>query len=143
MEWRILVDTNVLLDYVLEREPYWKFSRAIIKFCQQKAVSGCIAAHSITNMFYILRKNFSIEERRKILLNICRIFSVEGIDIHKLRSALENGEFSDFEDCLQVECAKNFHADYIVSRNVSDYKNSSIPCVEPEEMCNIIENKDI
>ncbi len=122
MGLRILVDTNVLLDYVLEWEPYWELSRTIIKFCQQKIASGCIAAHTITNMFYILRKNFSIEDRRKILLNICRIFSVEGIDTHKLRNALENGEFSDFEDCLQVECAKNFHADYIVSRNASDFK---------------------
>lgn len=143
MELRILVDTNILLDYLLEREPYWELSRTIVKSCQQSTVAGCIAAHSVTNIFYILRNNFSIEDRKRILLNICRIFYVEGIDIHKLRNALENEDFLDFEDCLQVECAKNFHADYIVSRNVSDFKNSHIPCVEPEEMCKIIEKRDM
>ena len=48
-------------------------------------------------------------------------------------------DFPDFEDCLQMECAKNFHADYIVSRNLSDFKNSDILCIEPEKLCRIIE----
>lgn len=56
MELRILIDTNIILDYLLERQPYEKPARAIIKFCQQKTIEGCVAAHSITNIFYILRK---------------------------------------------------------------------------------------
>lgn len=135
---RILVDTNIILDYLLEREPYGELARTIIKSCQKRIITGCIAAHSITNIFYILRKDFSLEERRKILLNICKIFYVEGIDNHKLQNALVNDSFTDFEDCLQMECAKYFHADYIVSRNVLDFKNSDIPCIEPEKVCGII-----
>lgn len=141
MGLRILIDTNIVLDYLLSREPYEKSAGVIIKFCQQKVVEGCIAAHSITNIFYILRKNFSIEERRWILLDICKIFCVEGIDAKKLQNALMNEGFLDFEDCLQMECAKNFHADYIVSRNLEDFKNSDIPCVNPDEMCRIIEKQ--
>ncbi len=117
MALRILVDTNILLDYLLEREPYEEPARVIIKSCQKKMIDGCIAAHSITNIFYILRKNYSIEEHKGILLDICKIFYVEGIDVYKLRSALVNEDILDFEDCLQVECAKNFYVDYIVSRN--------------------------
>ena len=136
---RILVDTNIILDYLLEREPYGEQARTIIKSCQQRIITGCITAHSVTNIFYILRKDFTIKERREILLNICKIFYVEGIDNHKLRNALANDNFADFEDCLQMECAKNFHADYIVSRNLSDFKNSDILCIGPEKLCRMIE----
>ena len=72
-------------------------------------------------MFYVLRKDYSIEERRKVLFNICLIFDVEGIDKAKLLAGLQNENFSDFEDCLQMECAKAYGAEYIVTRNVDDY----------------------
>ena len=87
---------------------------------------GCIAAHSISNMFFILRKDYTAKERREILSGLCTIFDVEGIDKAKLLSGLANEEFSDFEDCLQMECAKSYGADYIVTRNVSDYSVSDI-----------------
>lgn len=73
------------------------------------------------------------------MLNICKIFYVEGIDNHKLRNALANDNFADFEDCLQMEYAKDFCADYIVSRNLSDFKNSDILCIGPEKLCRMIE----
>lgn len=141
MRLRILIDTNVILDYLLKREPYEEAARTIIKFCHQKMIEGCIAAHSITNIFYILRKDFSINERREILLDICKIFSVESIDGKKLQHALINEKFLDFEDCLQMECAQNFHADYIVTRNLADFKNSNTPCVNPDEICKIIKGR--
>lgn len=138
MGLRILVDTNVFLDYLLCREPYDKAARAIIIACKQKQVSGCIAAHSISNMFFILRKEFSIEERRSLLLNLCELFAVEGIDKAKILEALADERFPDFEDCLQKECAKAFRADYIVTRNCDDFRGSRIPSIEPEEFCKMI-----
>ena len=62
MVLRILVDTNVLLDYLLCREPFEQDARKIVFACKQKKVIACIAAHSISNMFFILRKEFSVEE---------------------------------------------------------------------------------
>lgn len=130
---RILVDTNVLLDYLLTREPYYEDAKKIVIACAEGKVNGCIAAHSISNMFFILRKDYSIEERRAVLTNLCKIFDVEGIDKVKLLAGLQNGEFSDFEDCLQMECAKAYGAEYIVTRNVADYKASMVEAVTPEE----------
>lgn len=60
MGLRILVDTNVLLDYLLCRSPYDQAAEQIVVACKQRRVSGCIAAHSISNMFFILRKVFSV-----------------------------------------------------------------------------------
>ena len=90
-------------------------------------------------MFFILRKDFSVEDRRLVLKDICVLFTVVGIDNFKLMSALDNLDFKDFEDCLQMECAKSFQADYIVTRNIEDYKNSSVPCIVPEQFCDFLE----
>ena len=130
---RILIDTNVLLDYLLTREPYFEDAKNVILSCADGKIKGCIAAHSIPNMFFILRKDYNAKERREILSNLCSIFDVEGIDKGKLLAGLENEDFSDFEDCLQMECAKSYGADYIVTRNVSDYVTSEIKAIEPKE----------
>ena len=101
--------------------------------CTEGNTKVVLQAHSISNMFFILRKDYTVKERREILLNICTIFDVEGIDKAKLLSGLANEEFSDFEDCLQMECAKSYGADYIVTRNVSDYSVSDIKAILPSE----------
>lgn len=103
---RILIDTNVLLDYLLTREPFYNEAAQIVLACADGKIRGCIAAHSISNMFFILRKDYNVKERREILLSLCSIFDIEGIDEDKLLAGLQNEDFSDFEDCLQMECAK-------------------------------------
>lgn len=130
---KILIDTNVILDYLLEREPYFENAKQVVISCVEGKVKGCIAAHSIPNMFFILRKDFTAKERREVLTNLCSIFDVEGIDKSKLLSGLSNEDFSDFEDCLQMECAKAYEAEYIVTRDVSDYATSEIKAIEPED----------
>lgn len=130
---RILIDTNVLLDYLLEREPFFEDAKEIVLECVEGKTKGCIAAHSISNMFFILRKDYDAKERREILTSLCSIFDVEGIDKSKLLTGLKNEEFSDFEDCLQMECAKAYGADYIITRNVNDYAKSEIKAILPKD----------
>lgn len=130
---KILIDTNVLLDYLLERDPFFEDAKKVILSCTEGDTKGCIAAHSISNMFFILRKDYTAGERREILSSLCTIFDVEGIDKAKLLAGLANEEFSDFEDCLQMECAKSYGAEYIVTRNVADYSASEIRAILPDE----------
>ena len=130
---KILIDTNVLIDYLLEREPFFEDAKKVILSCTNGETKGCIAAHSLSNMFSILRKDYDAKERREVLLNLCKIFDVEGIDKAKLILGLQNENFSDFEDCLQMECAKAYEADYIVTRNVSDYATSEIKAILPKD----------
>ena len=133
MENRILVDTNVMLDYLLIREPFYEDAKKIVHACVEGTVKGCIAAHSISNMFFILRKDFNAKERREVLSSLCSIFDVEGIDKAKLLSGLQNEDFADFEDCLQMECAKAYNAEYIVTRDLDDYKTSEVQAILPKE----------
>ena len=129
---RILIDTNVLLDYLLTREPFYEDAARIVLACADGKVKGCIAAHSISNMFFIVRKDYNVKERRELLINLCSIFDVEGIDKAKLLAGLQNEDFSDFEDCLQEECAVNVMADYIVTRNPKDFEKSRVKVIDPE-----------
>ena len=129
---KILLDTNILIDWVSHRENY-QYAREIVYLCASKKIEGCIAAHSVTNMFYILRKNFGLAERRTVFDTISRIFTIVPVDVQKLRAAVNNADFKDFEDCLQMECAKEFEAEYIVTRNISDFASSIISAVEPQD----------
>ncbi len=130
---KILIDTNVLLDYLLEREPFFEDAKKVVLSCANGETRGCLAAHSISNMFFILRKDFTQKERRAILLSLCTLFDIEKIDKEKIVYGLANESFSDFEDCLQMECARSYGAQYIVTRNVSDYVTSDIKAISPSE----------
>lgn len=131
---RILIDTNIIIDYLMFREPFYRSAETIFNNCEKGKMTGYIAAHSISNLFFILRKNFAADERREILKSICNLFTVVSIDEKKIKSALNNKEFSDFEDCLQMECAKEVSADFIVTRNVDDFRTSEIRAIMPQEL---------
>lgn len=138
----ILIDTNVLLDVIARREPYVIFSEKIIDLCRQEIINGAIAGHSVLNAMYVLRKNFTLEERKEIFLSLCEFLYVESVDFGKIIQALKDDNFSDFEDCLQMQCALSLRADYIVTRNVKDFAASEIPAVTPEEFLKILEEQE-
>ena len=135
----ILVDTNIILDLFLQREPYADEARIIMTKCAEREVIGYLAAHSIPNLFYILRKNYTQKERRGLIKNLCNIFRISDLNAEKIISAIENEEFADFEDCLQEECAVETVADYIVTRNPNDYKGSRVKVIEPDEFMKILQ----
>lgn len=137
---RALIDTNILADLLLGRDPYYDIANNILTLCANKKVSGYVAAHSIPNLFYILRNSMSKEERRVALMDICQIVKLEGIDSFKILSALDNENFSDFEDCLQEECAVAVSADYIVTRNLKDFVSSRVPAILPNEFVEKLES---
>ena len=97
----ILVDTNIILDVIVSRKPFATESRKILELCARQEIKGYIAFHSVSNIFFILRKMFSNKERRLLLLGILKVLNVTGASHEKVLSALEKKDFEDFEDCLQ------------------------------------------
>ena len=130
----VLIDTDVLLDFLIDRGPFSKAAKELVQKAHENSVEACMAAHSITNIFYILRKIYSIPERKQILIDLCQTISVIGIRPESVLRALLNSDFEDIEDCLQSECALAAHADYIISRNIQDYIHSEIPALLPEQL---------
>ena len=129
----VLIDTNIFIDVLQDRIPFTDNSQAVIGLVTQKKIKGAVAAHSITNLWYILRKTHSDEERRNYLLSLFELFDVVSIDKNRLVAALEKSDFKDFEDCLQDECAYAINADYIITRNAKDFESSMVKALTPEE----------
>lgn len=111
----------------------------VVQYCAFKTVQGYIAAHSVSNMYYILRKMYSDAERRKLILNYMRFLTVAGIEHGQMVEALNRGSFKDFEDCLQDECALGINASYMVTRNIKDFDSSKVPAITPERFLEIME----
>lgn len=134
----ILIDTNVALDFLTMRHPYYESAREIIRICAEDKMKGYIAFHSLPNIFYILRKSYSEADRRKMLKRLCCVLQVTAASHEKVCDAIEQTDFMDFEDCLQEKCAKEIFADYIISRNLVDFKNSRIKAVTPQDFLKML-----
>jgi len=97
-----------------------------------------MAAHSVSNAFYILRKDYSVEKRKEMLINLCNIVDIVDIDKQKILASLHNEDFSDIEDCLQMECAIRANVNYIITRNLSDFASSAIPAILPSDFLKLL-----
>lgn len=137
----ILIDTNIIIDFLMKRQPYLEDAVKIVSLCTEKKVKGYLAAHTVSNLFYILRKEYSALQRREMLCALCKIFEISEIDKKKILAALENRNVTDFEDCLQMECALEVSAEYIVTRNLDDYADSKITAIDPKGFLKLVENQ--
>ena len=134
---KILIDTNILLDFIIGREPFYENADKILKLCANKKVKGYLAAHSVTNLYYIMRKYFQNNDCWEIIKNLLKFLDVIEIDKDKILESLNDNSFKDFEDRLQVECAKSININYLVTRDLKDYANSKIECVSPDDFLTI------
>lgn len=136
----VLIDTNIIIDFLLQREPFCKPATVILQKCAGKELIGYLAFHSIPNIWYILRK-VPEKNRREWLTDLCSFLHVTGAGHEEVVKAIAKEEFSDFEDCLQDRCAKSKGARYIITRNVSDFAGSEVPAVSPQEFLKIMQNE--
>ncbi len=135
-----LINTNVVIDFLATREPFCEASSSVIAKCANGEMAGYIALHSISNLWYILRKTPE-DKRRKWLSDICECLWVAGASHEEVVKAIRMEEFMDFEDCLQDRCAEGVGADFIITRNVKDFGNSAVPAVSPEQFLEIVSGK--
>lgn len=130
---KILIDTNVILDVLCNRKDFAEDSLKVFKFCETNQITGYISALSISNIVYIMRKELDNGRIKEILTLLTSIFSVvdlRGSDLIKASSL----DFSDYEDALQSVCASRIKVNYIVTRNIKDFKSSAVPAIKPSEL---------
>ena len=118
---KVLIDTNIMIDALTNRDGRSGFSATVIDLCAKQVIDGYVALHSISNMYYILRKQYSDAERRTILKRYNEILKVAEVGNDVVDTAINNTAISDYEDALQYACAETVGADYIVTRNIKDY----------------------
>jgi len=128
---RVFVDANVLLDVILKRELFYKESKEFLDLCSKRKTA--LAPHTVTNVFYQMREKFKEPDRKPILLEILSYMDVVTTGKHHIIKALSNGDIDDFEDAFQLECAREYNADCIVTRDFENFVGSEINTMTPGE----------
>ncbi|MDR0992085.1 MAG: PIN domain-containing protein [Ruminococcus sp.] len=134
----LLIDSDVLIDYLTKRESFYENAKKIVDLCDNRLCKGVISSQCIANIFYILRQQYSFKERKALLRSLCTLFSICSVSGDIIVDALEDTSFSDFEDCVQMHCAISANADFIITRNTKDFANSKIKAITPSEFLELV-----
>jgi predicted nucleic acid-binding protein len=129
---KLFLDTNIIIDVIAKRQNQFETSLTILRLCESKQYKGYISALTIPNINYICKKFLSGDGIKSALLTIMRILSVVDLSEKDLIKAFDSS-VTDYEDALQELAANNIKADVIITRNIKDYKLSSIQTLTPEE----------
>lgn len=128
----VLLDSDVLLDGLLNRLPFVVHSKELISLCENGKLKGFCTPVMIANIYYLLRKTASHQKVAEKLIALTHIIPVVTIGANEVSDALHSG-FKDFEDALQNFSAVHSESiDIIITRNIKDYKTSSLSICTPE-----------
>ena len=125
---RILIDTNVILDVLLKRSPFYETAIEVLKLSARDDIQEFVSASAITDIYYIAYKNLRDKAAVRELLNV----SVAGVSEEEIQKALEL-EWNDFEDSVQYSVAALNEMDGIITRNVKDYSSAEMQVWEPAQ----------
>ena len=126
---KVLIDTNILLDYLAEREPFFDDALNLMISCANDEVQGFAAASSLTDLYYLIRKSTGSEEKSRLILE--QIFSLVGI----LDTTAEDcvlalsSPMPDYEDAILAEAALRSGLDFILTGNLKGFASSPVPAM--------------
>lgn len=138
---RILVDINVVLDVVQQRQPFYEASASVLDAVAYKDVEGFLAAHSVTTLFYILVRLQNRATAVSVLQKLLTAFTVAPVDDAIIRDALSWG-WQDFEDAVQMATAVHSKLDYLITRNPKDFDTHPIPILQPAQLIAILKSNE-
>lgn len=129
---RVLFDSDVLLDVLAQRQPFFVASAQALNTVTQLQIQGYVSGHAVTNIFYILRRQVGSETARQLLSRLLQYLQIASVTDEVIRAALQNS-MTDFEDAVTHEAGNAVGVEIIVTRNTPDFVASRIPAVSPEE----------
>jgi predicted nucleic acid-binding protein len=127
----VFADTDVCLDLLAERHPFYNGAARLFSLADQKTIVVAVSSLSFSHIHYLLRKEFSSSEARKILSRFKALVRVLSVDDRIIQLALQSS-FKDFEDGIQYFTAEHNKASLIVTRNLKDFKESVLPVMTPD-----------
>jgi predicted nucleic acid-binding protein len=128
---KLLFDTNVVLDVLLDRQPYAQASSAVWKAVETGVSEGMLAAHAVTTIHYLVQKEKGNALAKRIVTSILRVFSVATVDEATVREALHLPS-ADFEDAVTAAAARVAGCDFIVTRDPKGFRESPVRTITPE-----------
>lgn len=131
---KLLIDTNVALDVLLKREPFYQTSAKVLELTENETIQEYISAAAITDIYYIAQRQLHDRQAVRVLLkNLLSIVSIAAVSGREINYALTL-PWPDFEDSVQYSIAAMQSMDGIVTRNPQDYQNASLPVWQPEQV---------
>ena len=137
---RILVDTNVILDVLLDRRPFSEPAARIFALIENSAVEAFLCATTVTTVDYLLNQALSRFEAKRALLRLLELFEIAPVNRPVIEEALQ-GRMIDFEDAVLAHSANLVGAAAVVTRNTKDFKFSPVKAVDPLEILSLLEKK--
>lgn len=134
---KILFDTNVILDVLLDREPFAEPAAHLMSKVEESEIQGFISAITVTTLHYLLAKSLGKTKAKKHIQSILSLFEIAPVNRLVLEDAFDN-KFQDYEDSVIYDSAIHSGAEYIVTLDGKDFKHSKIPVYEPIEMIKLI-----
>ena len=134
---KILIDTNILLDVLAKRHPFYASAARIWTLAEKSKISACVSAISFNNVYYILRKVGDRHKARKAISYLRDVFSIIAVDETILSLAMDS-DIIDFEDAIQYYCARKARVRYLVTRNPSDFPKQEPVAIGADEFLAII-----
>lgn len=130
---KVFLDTNILIDVLIKRQPFYEDSAAVWSLTENGRVEGLVSAVSFTNVFYIARKLADARAARRAMTLLRNAFTVVSCDGRILSLAIDS-EIKDFEDAVQYHSAVHAAADCLLSRNPDDFpRTSDCPVLTPAD----------
>ncbi len=138
---KLLIDTNVVLDVLLRREPFSKTAAEVLNLTQRDEVREYVSASAITDIYYIANKQMKDRDAvRDLLKRLLMVVSVAAVSKREIQNAL-NLAWGDFEDSVQYSVALLNEMDGIVTRNPSDYQEANMRIWLPEQALELFANE--
>lgn len=134
---KIFVDTDVVLDLLAKREPWYVNSAELFSLADQQKIKIYVSSLTFSNLFYITRKCSSREKAINALTKLKLLVKILPIDERIITLALTS-DFKDFEDAIQYHVAMENNLEIILTRNIKDYKKAKITAVTPEEYLKLV-----
>ena len=129
----MLVDTNVLIDVALERQPFFGSAVELLERLAEDPGRGFMAWHTVSTFYYIVEQTLGNERTRSLIAELSGFLTVAPTSHESLYYALSLLPMSDFEDAMQVAAAQAAGAGHVVTRDIADFTNSPIPAITPEQ----------
>lgn len=134
----VFVDTNIIVDFLAARVPFGKFALAIFNLAQKKQVKLYTSSHSFATAYYLLKKHVNDAELRSFLSSLLDMVEVIPVDIVVIKKSLLS-KHKDFKDAIQIFAANTIaNIDFIVTRNLKDFKDADIKVLPPDELLNYL-----
>lgn len=137
---RVLLDTNVVLDVLLDRRPFAKEASQIFAMVEKSSIEGFLCATTVTTIDYLLGQALAPTKAREALQRLLSLFEIAPVNRPVLEQALRSG-ITDFEDAVLEQAGRLVDVDAITTRNLKDFEKSSISVFDPSELIAVVQSR--